>query len=73
MFLLKEEENGNWNIFRVVDDQSHHHPIGNARQFWAADVLTVKDHEIEQLEDLYRPKVKEAAQVIRKEYEKHVE
>jgi len=72
LFWMKEEDNKNWNIFRAVDSETHHLPIGSVRQHWAPESLEMKDKEIKKVEDFYRAAVIEGAHRIREEYEKHV-
>jgi len=73
LFRMKEQNNKLWNVFRAVDSESHHLPIGSARQYWAKDSLEKKDEEIKALGDFYRDAVIDAARQIRDEYSKHVE
>jgi hypothetical protein len=70
---MKEQDNKDWDIFRVVYSKTVHLPIGSVRQYWASESLEVKDKEIKKVEDFYRAAVVEAARRIRTEYEKHIE
>lgn len=72
-FWMKEEENGMWTIFRVVDSDSDHLPIGAVRAHWNLQALELKDREIAKIEQFYRDQVQSAASRIREQYATYVE
>ena len=55
-------------IFRGIDSESDHLPIGHARQHWSASALKEKDAEIKGMEGFYRTQVIEAAMKILEKY-----
>ena len=55
-------------IFRGVESESDHLPIGKVRELWSASALREKDVEIKAFEDFYRQQVVEAATKIRQKY-----
>jgi hypothetical protein len=72
-FWMKEEENDVWVIFRVVDSDSDHLPIGAVGEHWNLQALERKDREIAEIEQIYRDQVQSAASRIREQYATYVE
>jgi hypothetical protein len=55
-------------IFRAVDSETHHLPIGKVRDHWLPKALKEKDKEINSIEESYRKRTIQAAKKIHKKY-----
>jgi hypothetical protein len=56
-----DERDPDLNTFVGIDSETDDLPIGDARQYWAPDVLAVKDAEIARCEVMFREPALEAA------------
>ena len=43
-----------FNVFRAIESQTDHLPIGKVRDLWSPDALKEKDKEIKEVEEFYR-------------------
>ncbi len=57
-------DDGQFDVFEMVNQKSIGLPLGEVRLRWDADALKTKDEEIRSVEDAYRKKVIEAAKRV---------
>lgn len=51
-------------VFRLIDGETNHLPVGDVRAYWAADALRLKDQEIARAERTYKERAITAAQTL---------
>jgi outer membrane biogenesis lipoprotein LolB len=68
-FWLHAGDDEDFRVFRGVDSETDHLPVGRVREHWNAEALKKKDEEIAEVEDFYRQDVIAAATRIRAKYE----
>ena len=66
---LHAHADGSFRIFRVVDSISKDLPVGKVGALWAPAVLEEKKVKIQEVEDLYRSSVIDAAGAIKEKYQ----
>lgn len=62
--VTKTDFDEDFKIFVLVDSDSDHIPIGDARKQWAPQALHEKDKEFKHIEDYYRNYVEEGCKVL---------
>lgn len=65
---LHAREDETFDVFRAIDSETGHLPIGKVRDHWSPDALKEKDKEIKEVEDFYRESAIRAAIRVREKY-----
>lgn len=63
-FLDEFRDDSDFQIFKVVDSETDHLPVGSVRKEWSREALVKKDKDIEEVETFYRGKVLSACHSI---------
>jgi hypothetical protein len=65
---LRADRDPDFLLFRAIDSETDHLPIGKFREGWAADSLLIKDQEIRSVEEFYRSNATAAAKKLVEKY-----
>ena len=62
--VTKEDFDKDFKIFVLIDSDSDHIPIGDARKQWAPQARKDKDKELEQIENWYRDSAEQGCKIL---------
>lgn len=65
---LRADRDPDFLLFRAIDSETDHLPIGKFREGWASDSLLIKDQEIQDAEAFYRSAATSAAKSLIEKY-----